>query len=68
MRVFRPGEPYHRLLMRFVDLHRGRILDGSGITSGQLDAAVARLDRHLADPGTVTLYATLFQAWGRKPA
>jgi len=67
LRVFRPGEPYHRLLLRFVDLHRGRILDGGGITPGQLDAAVARLERHLADPGTVTLYATLFQAWGRRP-
>ena len=29
--------------------------------------SVARLERHLADPGTVTLYATLFQAWGRRP-
>jgi SAM-dependent methyltransferase len=67
LRVFRPGEPYHRLLLRFVDLHRSRILDGGGITPGQLDAAVARLERHLADPGTVTLYATLFQAWGRRP-
>ena len=67
LRVFRPGEPYHRLLLRFVDLHRNRILDGGEITPGQLDAAVARLERHLADPGTVTLYATLFQAWGRRP-
>jgi SAM-dependent methyltransferase len=67
LRVFRPGEPYHRLLMWFVDLHRGRILGGGGITPPQLDAAVARLERHLADAGTVTLYATLFQAWGRRP-
>jgi SAM-dependent methyltransferase len=65
LRVFRCGEPYQRLLVRFVELHRTRILDGGSITPEDLDAAVARLDAHLTDPDTVTLYATLFQAWGR---
>ena len=50
LRVFRPGEPYHRLLLRFVELHRARILDGGGITAEQLDAAVARLEAHLPSP------------------
>lgn len=67
LRVFGPGEPYHRLLVRFVELHRTRLLDGCGMSAGQLDAAAARLEAHLADPGTVTLYATLFQVWGRRP-
>jgi SAM-dependent methyltransferase len=67
LRVFRPGEPYHRLLIRFVALHRTRILADTAFTPGQLDEAVAALDEHLADPTTVTLYATLFQAWGRRP-
>jgi SAM-dependent methyltransferase len=67
LRVFRPGEPYHRLLVRFVGLHRGRILDRKSTTAAQLDAAVARLEEHLADPSTIVLYATFFQAWGRVP-
>jgi SAM-dependent methyltransferase len=67
LRVFGPGEPYHRLLVRFVALHRARILAAGTITVEDLDAAVARLQDHLAVPGVVTLYATLFQAWGRHP-
>jgi SAM-dependent methyltransferase len=67
LRVFRPGEPYHRLLVRFIALHRPRILDGGSTTAGALDAAVARLESHLATPSTVVLYATFFQAWGRVP-
>ena len=67
LRVFRPGEPYHRLLVRFVALHRERILAGRSMTAAQLDGAVAGLEAHLADPATVTLYATFFQAWGRRP-
>ncbi len=67
LRVFRPGEPYHRLLVRFIALHRDRILDGGSVTEAELDAAVARLESHLATPSTVVLYATFFQAWGRLP-
>lgn len=67
LRVLRPDEAYHRLLVRFVELHRERVLDRGILSAEQLDAAVARLEAHLADPGTVTLYATLFQAWGRRP-
>ena len=67
LRVFRPGEPYHRLLVRFIALHRTRILDGGSATAAALDAAVARLESHLATPSTVVLYATFFQAWGRVP-
>lgn len=66
LRVFRSGEPYHRLLVRFTELHRERLLAGPA-AGDALDAAVARLDAHLADPGTVTLYAVLFQTWGRRP-
>lgn len=67
LRVFRPGEPYHQLLLRFVERHRDRILDPGGVTAEALDAMVARLTAHLADPGTVVLYAIMFQAWGRCP-
>jgi SAM-dependent methyltransferase len=67
LRVFRPGEPYHRLLVRFIALHRARILDVGSATAAELDAAVARLESHLAAPSTVVLYATFFQTWGRVP-
>jgi SAM-dependent methyltransferase len=69
LRVFRSGEPNHRLLLRFVELHRERILDlGSDrVDPDRLDAAIARLDAHLDAPDTVTLYSVLFQAWGRRP-
>jgi hypothetical protein len=64
--VFSPDHPYHSLLLRFVEIHRDRILTGAALTAHELDAAVHRLGTHLADPSTYTLYATLFQAWGRK--
>jgi SAM-dependent methyltransferase len=67
LRVFQIDEPYHRLLVRFIELHRARILQGGWLFADELDAAVARLGAHLAEPGTVTLYATFFQAWGRVP-
>jgi hypothetical protein len=55
------------LLLRFIDLHRDRILARGALTPGELDAAATRLAAHLADPVTFTLYATFFQAWGRVP-
>ncbi len=65
-RVFLPADPEHRLLTRFARIHRERIL-ALGLLGADLDDCVRRLDEHLADPGGYTLYATLFQAWGRKP-
>jgi hypothetical protein len=53
--------------VRFVALHRTRILEAGAIAADDLDAATARLDEHLTAPGVATLYATLFQAWGRRP-
>jgi SAM-dependent methyltransferase len=65
-RVHRQGDPEHVLLPRFADIHRDRIL-GAGLDPSELDGSVRRLSAHLADPDSFTLYATLFQAWGRKP-
>jgi SAM-dependent methyltransferase len=67
IRVFRPGEPYHRLLLRFVAIHRDRILACGALSAVELDEAVHRLGEHLDRPDTYTLYATLVQAWGRRP-
>jgi SAM-dependent methyltransferase len=65
-RVYRPVDPEHRLLTRFARVHRERIL-ALGLLGADLDDCVRRLDDHLSDPDGYTLYATLFQAWGRKP-
>ena len=68
LRVFRPGGALPATPYGSSSCTGTRILDGCILTGEQLDAAVARLEAHLTDPGTVTLYATLFQAWGRRPA
>ena len=57
MRVFRPGEPYHRLLLRFVGLHRERILAGHSMTAAQAPGG----------PGDRDSLRDFFQAWGRRP-
>jgi SAM-dependent methyltransferase len=67
IRVHRPGEPYHRLLLRFAEIHRERILEGGALSAAELDGCVERLGAHLDHPDTFTLYATFFQAWGRHP-
>jgi len=66
-RVWRPGDPYHDLLLRFAAIYRERIVDRGMLSERQLDECVAELTAHLANPETITLYATLFQAWGRTP-
>lgn len=66
-RVYRPGDPEHRLLARCAEIQRERILALGLLGADELDRCVRRLDEHLADPDGYTLYATLFQAWGRVP-
>ncbi len=67
IRVFRPGQPYHQLLLRFVQIHRDRILARGVLNAAALTDSARRLQAHLEDPNTFTLYATLVQATGRKP-
>jgi SAM-dependent methyltransferase len=67
-RVCRPGDLNHTLLPRFVGIYRDRILATGTLTADDLDDCVDRLQAHLTRPETFTLYTTLFQAWGRKPA
>lgn len=66
-RVFRPGDPEHRLLLRFAEIHREAILTTGALPPVELDGCLRRLGAHLDDPDSFTLYATLVQAWGRKP-
>jgi SAM-dependent methyltransferase len=66
-RVWRPGDPYQTLLLRFTEIYRDRILDLGALPERELDRCISELTAHLARPDTFTLYATLFQAWARKP-
>lgn len=65
--VWRPGDPYHKLLLYFATLLRERILAGGSLGEATLDELLEQLDAHLGHPDTFTLYNTLFQAWGQKP-
>jgi SAM-dependent methyltransferase len=67
VRTWRTGDPCQSLLLRFAESYRDRILDDGLLTEAEFDACVRGLTAHLAHPNTFTLYATLFQAWGRKP-
>jgi hypothetical protein len=64
--IWRPGDLYHSLLVRFVAIHRSRIIDGGRLTSERIDELTAELEQHLAQPETIVIYTPLFQAWGRK--
>lgn len=66
-RVHAPGEPNHTLLLRFARIHRDAVLAAGLLSADAFDTAVDRLGRHLAGPGSFTLYATFVQAWGRRP-
>ncbi len=59
------GHPYRRLILTFATRVRDRILAAGLATADELDALVAAVDRHLADPGTVVVRAMTVQAWGR---
>lgn len=65
-RLSRPGEPAQGLLPLFATTNRQRILTAGSLSESALDGCLRELADHLADPGTIVLGATLFQAWGRK--
>jgi hypothetical protein len=59
------GHPYRRVLLTFANRFRDRIVEDGLATTDELDALVAAVDRHLADPATVVVRAMTVQAWGR---
>jgi ubiquinone/menaquinone biosynthesis C-methylase UbiE len=67
-RTWVPGDAYHTLLLTFAGLYRTAILDRELLTEAEFAETVAALERHLADPATMTVYALFCQAWGRIPA
>ena len=42
--IWRPGDPYHTLLLKFVAIHRERIIDGGYLTSERIDELSAELN------------------------
>lgn len=62
-----PGAAGQALPLYMADTHRNRMTSVGELTEAQLDAAVAELHAHLAEPGTTVVSPMLFQAWGRKP-
>lgn len=68
VRFFRSDHPYQTLLLTFARLHADAMVADGLVGGDELDELVGQLERHLADPATVTVYATHVMAWGRRPA
>lgn len=60
-------DPQRAQLPRLVAAHRRRILADGDLGEADLDEAVTEVTAHLAEPDTLVVGWTLFQAWGRKP-
>jgi SAM-dependent methyltransferase len=67
-RTFAPGDAYQTLLLTFTRLHAREIVARGLLGDGELAETMEALAAHLADPGTLTIFALFCQAWGRKPA
>jgi len=65
--TWRPGQPNQLLLLRFVDIFRGQIIDGGFLDAPGLARLAIELEEHLSMPTTYVIHPLLFQAWGRKP-
>jgi hypothetical protein len=67
LHVFRSGDPAQRMLLAFAQRLRPRVLEVTGLPDAELDALLAEVDAHLADPATTVTHFALYQAWGRRP-
>jgi ubiquinone/menaquinone biosynthesis C-methylase UbiE len=66
--LWRAGDLYQTLLLRFVDIFRERILEAGLLGESELDDLAGELERHLAKSDTFVTHPLFFQAWGKKPA
>jgi SAM-dependent methyltransferase len=66
-RVNGPGDFHQGQLLVFVKLFWQRITELGLIAEPQLENLFKELEAHLAQPGTMVVSPTLFQAWGEKP-
>ncbi|WP_405587766.1 methyltransferase domain-containing protein [Streptomyces sp. NBC_01190] len=67
-KVFGQGDPYQMLMADRAEQCRAALVGQGMVSDGELTDLIARLREHLDDPGTNVVHATLFQAWGRRPA
>ncbi|MGC5362000.1 methyltransferase domain-containing protein [Streptomyces sp. DT24] len=67
IRVFQHDHPYQTLLVDRAELCRDALVERGLIGHDELDGTIGELRAHLADPGTIVVHPTLFQAWGRVP-
>jgi SAM-dependent methyltransferase len=65
--IWQLADMYQTLLLRFTALHRDAILEAGLLTESEVTSLVEDLRTHLMAPGTMVIYAILFQAWGRRP-
>jgi SAM-dependent methyltransferase len=65
--VWRSGDTNQTKLLHFTGIFRDHMLATGELSETELDASVAELAAHLANPDTFVLNGILFQAWGRKP-
>jgi SAM-dependent methyltransferase len=61
------GHPRRTLLAEFVENARQGIVAANLASADELDALVAALRAHLANPATVVVSSLFVQTWGRKP-
>lgn len=64
---FRASHPMVDYVPSTVESIRTRLLEKGVIGAAELDATLAACRAHLADPGTVSTYHMMVQAWGRVP-
>lgn len=57
----------HTLLLTLAQQFSGPVVAAGLLTAGELNDLITQLDRHLAQPGTMTIFSLLCQAWARKP-
>ena len=54
--IWRPGDPFRALLIKFVAIHRERIIDGEYLSSERIDELTAEFNQHLAQAETLVIY------------
>jgi SAM-dependent methyltransferase len=57
----------HTLLIALARQFHAGLVDDGLLTAAELDDLIGQLGQHLAQPGTMTIYWLLCQAWARKP-
>jgi hypothetical protein len=65
--IWQPADMYQTLLLTFTELHRDAIVERGLLPERELVELVEELRAHLLRPGTMVIYALLFQAWERTP-